>query len=80
MRERHFPRLCHACEAPMARQESTCWKCGSAWETASPPHVAAGPARRVDVGRRAGTRTRTDIDRWTGEGGQIAAEPVGASR
>jgi hypothetical protein len=42
--------------------------------------VAAGPARRVDVGRRAGTRTRTDIDRWTGEGGQIAAEPVGASR
>jgi hypothetical protein len=63
----------------MARQESACWKCASAWETAPPPHAAPGPARRVDLSYRAATRTPIDVDRWTGEGGQIAAEPVGAS-
>lgn len=31
MRERHFPRLCRSCDAPMARQEDTCWHCGAAW-------------------------------------------------
>jgi len=31
MRNRHFPRLCHACLSPMEAQEDTCWRCGVAW-------------------------------------------------
>ena len=50
MRDRHFPRLCRACDAPMARQEGSCWRCGEQWvdksETTgdSPAATAAGPA------------------------------------
>jgi hypothetical protein len=32
MRDRHFPRLCRSCEAPMARQDDTCWRCGATWD------------------------------------------------
>jgi hypothetical protein len=42
-RERHFPRLCHVCEAPMAVQEDNCWHCGAVWGES---HDAA-PAKRV---------------------------------
>ena len=35
MRERHFPRVCRACRAPMARQEDTCWRCGAPWASAN---------------------------------------------
>lgn len=31
MRQRHFARLCRACDAPMARQEDSCWRCGVTW-------------------------------------------------
>jgi hypothetical protein len=31
MRDRHFPRLCRSCQAPMARQEDACWRCGIQW-------------------------------------------------
>ncbi len=31
MRNRHFPRLCTSCQAPMARQEAACWSCGAVW-------------------------------------------------
>jgi hypothetical protein len=37
MRERHFPRLCRSCEAPMARQEETCWRCGTQWASEDAP-------------------------------------------
>ena len=37
---RHIPRLCASCEAPMARQEATCWRCGITYTDALPP----GPA------------------------------------
>jgi hypothetical protein len=30
---RHTPRLCQTCDAPMARQTDTCWKCGATWAT-----------------------------------------------
>ena len=32
MRDRHFPRLCRCCDAPMAREEDSCWRCEAAWE------------------------------------------------
>jgi hypothetical protein len=28
MRNRHLPRLCHSCQAPMGAQEDACWRCG----------------------------------------------------
>lgn len=28
---RHRPRLCRECTAPMAGQSEVCWKCGAAW-------------------------------------------------
>lgn len=28
---RHRPRLCRECTAPMAGQSEECWKCGAAW-------------------------------------------------
>jgi predicted amidophosphoribosyltransferase len=31
MRERHHPRVCRSCRAPMARQEDACWRCGTRW-------------------------------------------------
>jgi hypothetical protein len=31
MRHRHFPRICANCHAPMARQEDSCWACGTPW-------------------------------------------------
>jgi hypothetical protein len=39
MRERHFPRLCGSCQAPMARQEDTCWRCGTQWATEDAPQT-----------------------------------------
>jgi hypothetical protein len=30
MRERHFPRLCRCCDAPMAGQQDSCWPCEAA--------------------------------------------------
>ena len=40
-RNRHFPRLCASCQAPMARQQDTCWHCTATWvaEPATPPHT-----------------------------------------
>ncbi len=37
MRDRHVPRLCHACQSPMARQEDTCWHCGTRWASEEQP-------------------------------------------
>jgi uncharacterized protein (DUF2461 family) len=31
VRNRHQPRLCGDCGAPMARQTDECWSCGAAW-------------------------------------------------
>jgi hypothetical protein len=59
MRNRHFPRLCGSCQAPLARQEHTCWRCGAHWRSDESPaptlHVMAGvaPARVAGtIGRR----------------------------
>jgi len=70
MRERHFPRLCRSCSAPMARQEGTCWRCGSQWTSEDAPRttlrVIAGGASNI----------QHDADRWANEGGSVAAEAV----
>jgi hypothetical protein len=40
MRNRHFPRVCLSCQAPMARQEATCWHCGTEWAAEDAPQRA----------------------------------------
>ena len=40
MRDRHFPRLCSSCRAPMARQEDACWRCGVQWASEGRPRNA----------------------------------------
>jgi hypothetical protein len=40
MRNRHFPRLCRSCQAPMGRQEDTCWRCGTHWAAEDEPRTA----------------------------------------
>ena len=51
MRDRHFPRLCRSCQAPMARQEDTCWQCGAQWASEDGPRpalwVISGAGARV---------------------------------
>ena len=82
MRDRHLPRLCRACHAPMARQEDTCWRCGTQWATEERPrtplHVIPGgvpkdamsEAGAVDEGRLA-------MDRWADEGGSPTLAAAG---
>jgi predicted amidophosphoribosyltransferase len=71
MRERHFPRLCRTCRAPMARQEDTCWRCGAQWASEDAPptrlKVLAGGAHPV-------SDALSDADRWANEGGSVAVE------
>ena len=40
MRDRHLPRLCRHCHAPMARQDDACWRCGTEWAGADAPRTA----------------------------------------
>ncbi len=90
MRERHFPRVCRSCSAPMARQEDTCWRCGTQWATEDAPRtalrviqgglpVAGVPHHRTPAtvagDARAGIQVRLDADRWTDEGGSPEPEP-----
>ncbi len=48
----------------MARQEDTCWRCGTRWTSEDAPRTTL----RVIAGGA------SDADRWTNEGGSVAAE------
>ena len=61
MRNRHFPRLCHHCGAPMARQEDSCWRCGTQWAPEGKPALRLIPGDE-------------DADRGTDAGGSFASE------
>jgi hypothetical protein len=43
MRDRHVPRLCRSCTAPMGRQQDACWSCGAEWSTPAPSRREADP-------------------------------------
>jgi hypothetical protein len=84
MRERHFPRVCRSCSAPMARQEDTCWLCGTQWAAEDGPRttlkVITGGAQAGDrpepaiaVAARAACDARLDADRWANDGGSFAS-------
>jgi RNA polymerase subunit RPABC4/transcription elongation factor Spt4 len=66
IRNRHIPRVCRNCHAPMARQEDSCWRCGTQWASEDDPGttltlIAGGASDRA-------------ADRWANEGGSVAAE------
>ena len=69
MRDRHRPRLCRHCHAPMARQEDACWRCGTPWATEDAPRTAL----EVLPGG-APHEARLDEDRWLDEGGSFDRE------
>jgi hypothetical protein len=86
MRDRHFPRLCRSCRAPLARQEDMCWRCGTQWAAEDEPRttltVIAGGAgaevadrpRPMTAVARAASEARLDADRWTNEGGSFESK------
>jgi hypothetical protein len=53
----------------MARQEDTCWRCGTQWASEAEPR----PTLRVIAGG-------SDAERWANEGGSIAVSAVAARR
>ena len=63
MRNRHIPRLCRSCDAPMAGQEDSCWSCGAAWDDWSakeaPQDVMDGGRAAPPDGRRADRSERS---------------------
>jgi hypothetical protein len=90
MRERHFPRVCRSCDAPMARQEGSCWRCEAAWDDRSARRsarlvVLGGHAARPDGGgqssapaitggARSVAQARLARHRLAGEHGSRAAQ------
>ncbi len=84
---RHIPRLCRSCDAPMARQEDKCWSCGAVWDDRATPDAAAvaapdagaataGPVAHVSgsTSKSASQLTRVDTERWADEGGSMPSE------
>lgn len=74
---RHFPRLCGSCGAPMARQEDSCWRCGVVWgevlkDRPEPPSVVAAAA--PVIARDTLSLSELDTDRWMNEGGSVTSE------
>ena len=71
MRDRHVPRLCPSCGAPMARQEESCWRCGADWlPEIQPPRTP----ERVRGASEHATAARLDLERWLDEGGNVNNE------
>jgi hypothetical protein len=78
--------VCRSCHAPMARQEDTCWRCGTQWATeVEPPttlRVITGGAQvedRLDPAIAA-SDARLDADRWANEGGSVVSEAAARVR
>ena len=77
MRDRHFPRVCRSCRAPMARQEDTCWRCGTRWASEDEPRTTL---RMIPGGAHGASEARQDADRWANEGGSVASEAAARVR
>jgi hypothetical protein len=87
MRDRHSPRLCDSCGAPMARQEAACWSCGTQWAAEEVPRTAlrviAGGAGRdrpepqlaaAVAAAGAVTLNHIDANRWIIDGGSFDSD------
>ena len=81
MRERDFPRVCHSCRAPMARQEDAYRRYGTRWASEDQPQttlrlIAGGggddpPAPAIAVAIKA---AYADAVRWANEDGSVVAD------
>jgi hypothetical protein len=90
MRDRHIPRLCDSCRAPMARQEAACWSCGTQWADEDVPRkalrVIAGGAGRDEAeptavaAAHAVTLKDSDADRWILDGASFDSEKAAQVR
>jgi len=63
MRNRHIPRLCRNCQAPMARHQDACWRCGAQWASEEAPRttlrlVATAAPVNLSTCPSAGSRSR----------------------
>jgi hypothetical protein len=69
----------------MARQQDTCWRCGTQWASEDEPRttltVIAGGAQveerpdpAIALATRAASDARGDEDRWANEGGSFVTE------
>jgi predicted amidophosphoribosyltransferase len=67
MRNRHIPRVCRNCQAPMAGDKDTCWRCGVEWASEQRPRTTL---------RLISGEARLDTERWTNERGSAAPEPA----
>jgi hypothetical protein len=67
MRNRHLPRLCRNCLAPMAGQDDRCWRCGVEWAPEE------GPRTTLRLIRGDAPTQIEDSERWTNEGGSFAS-------
>jgi hypothetical protein len=57
-RERHRLRLCETCQAQMAPQDKTCWRCGAVWVTRAAPRSDDGSSLRERTAQVLDTRAR----------------------
>jgi hypothetical protein len=73
MRNRHFPRLCGSCQAPMGRQEDACWRCGARWAS----EEKAPTALRVIPG---GASTQSAGEAQAGVLGMVAGNERAATQ
>ena len=78
MRDRHFPRICANCHAPMARQEHSCWACGTTWPVRERRPVGAVTMTSARFAPAEREMSRMASDRWTNEGGSVRPEPAPA--
>lgn len=60
-RNRHRPRVCLDCRAPMACATDRCWRCGAAW-TEEPSHAPAERTLRERTDHVLETRARRHVD------------------
>jgi predicted amidophosphoribosyltransferase len=74
MRDRHIPRLCRSCTAPMARQQHACWRCGAEWTATAPSRPPAGPIAAALL--QAEVEARVSAQRWIDEGGTYSEPPA----
>ena len=79
MRQRHFPRLCRACRAPMARQEAACWRCGRKWVAEGEPRSTL---RLVRGGAPTAAAAQAELDAggWIDEDRHIAVAATEVAR
>lgn len=68
MRNRHIPRVCRHCQAPMASGTGACWRCGVEWASEEQPRTVL---RLVPAG--APSPVVLDTECWANEGGSFAS-------